>query len=152
MSTYQAQASEVIDGRPEQIYTIISDYHEGHPAILPSRYFTDMVVTAGGQGEGTVTKVEMNVFGTKILYNLRVTKSEPGRLLVEEDEEAGVVTTFTLDPINGGEQTRVTITTKARTAPGFRGFVERILNPAITRRIYREELQQLAAVVKERYG
>ena len=52
MGTYQAQESEVINAPPEKIYAIISDYHEGHPAILPSRYFTEIVVTAGGQGEG----------------------------------------------------------------------------------------------------
>ena len=54
MGTYQAQESEIINAPPEHIYAIISDYHEGHPAILPSRYFTKMVVTAGGQGEGNL--------------------------------------------------------------------------------------------------
>ncbi len=61
MSTYQTQASKIINAHPEQIYAIISDYHEGHPAILPSRYFTEMVVTAGGQGEGTTATVGMNM-------------------------------------------------------------------------------------------
>ena len=52
MSYYTAKASKVIDAPADQIYAVISDYHEGHPAILPTRYFTDMTVIQGGQGEG----------------------------------------------------------------------------------------------------
>ena len=152
MNSYRAQESEVIYAPPEQVYAIIADYHEGHPAILPSRYFTDMVVTAGGQGEGTVITVAMNVFGAKILYEMSVSEPEPGRILVEEDKSAGVVTSFTIDPVNGGDRSRVTIATEAKTAPGFRGFLEEIINPIIIRRIYRQELSQLATVVKEKYG
>ncbi len=83
MNSYQVQESEVINSPPAQVYAIISDYHEGHPAILPSRYFTEMAVTAGGRGEGPVTTVAMNVFSAKILYELNVTEPEPGRVLVE---------------------------------------------------------------------
>ncbi|HSG17280.1 MAG TPA: SRPBCC family protein [Anaerolineae bacterium] len=143
MSTYLAQESAIIEAPAERIYGVIADYHEGHPAILPSRYFTDLKVVEGGQGEGTLIRAQMNVFGSKALYNLRVTKAVPGRLLVEEDEAAGVVTTFRLEPLDDG-RTRVTITTGARTSTGLRGMVERVLNPAVTRRIYREELELLA--------
>ena len=143
MSTYLAQESAIIEAPAERIYDIIADYHEGHPAILPARYFTDLAVVEGGQGEGTLVKVHMNVFGSKALFNLRVTRAEPGRLLVEEDEEAGMVTTFSLEPVEDG-RTRVTIATEARTSPGLRGMVERLVNPAVTRRIYREELGLLA--------
>jgi hypothetical protein len=83
VNSYQVQESEVINSPPAQVYAIISDYHEGHPAILPSRYFTEMAVTAGGRGEGPVTTVAMNVFSAKILYELNVTEPEPGRVLVE---------------------------------------------------------------------
>lgn len=145
MSTYLAQESAVINAPAERLYEIITDYHEGHPAILPARYFTDLKVIEGGQGVGTVIAVQMNVFGSKTLFNLKVTEAEPGRLLVEEDEAAGVVTTFSLEPLADG-QTRVTIATEARTSPGLRGLLEKAMNPPITRRIYREELQQLAKV------
>jgi hypothetical protein len=146
MNSYLAQESAIIEAPAERIYEIIADYHEGHPAILPTRYFTDLAVVEGGQGEGTLVKAQMNVFGSKALYNLRVTKAEPGRLLVEEDEDAGVVTTFSLEPLDDG-RTRVTIATEARTSPGLRGMVERLMNPAVTRRIYREELALLAQAV-----
>jgi hypothetical protein len=145
MSTYQAQESAVIEAPAERIYEIIADYHEGHPAILPARYFTDLKVVQGEQGLGTVVAVQMNVFGSKSLFNLRVTKAEPGRLLVEEDEAAGTVTTFSLEPFEDG-RTQVTIATETRTSPGLRGLLEKVMNPLIIRRIYREELQQLAKV------
>lgn len=145
MSTYLAQESAVIDAPAEQLYDIIADYHQGHPAILPPRYFTDLAVVEGGQGVGTVVRVHMNVFGSKALFNLRVTKAEPGRLLVEEDGATGTVTTFSLEPLDD-DRTRVTIATEARTSPGLRGMLERVMIPSITRRIYREELQQLAEV------
>jgi hypothetical protein len=35
-----AEASMVIDARPEEIYAVVSDYRVGHPAILPRQYFT----------------------------------------------------------------------------------------------------------------
>lgn len=148
MSTYFAQESAVINAPADKLYEIIADYHEGHPAILPSRYFTDISVVEGGQGVGTVVAVQMNVFGSKALFNLRVTKAEPGRLLVEEDEATGTVTTFSLEPLEDG-RTRVTIATESRTSPGLRGLLEKVMNPIVTRRIYREELQQLAKVAAD---
>jgi hypothetical protein len=144
MSTYQVEETTVINAPAEHIFGIISDYHEGHPAILPSRYFTEMQVIQGGQGNGTVALIKMNVLGTKVLYQLKVTEPEPGRVLREEDSSAGVVTTFTVDPLNGGDQSKVTIRTVAQTSPGVRGWLEQLMTPAITRRIYREELALLA--------
>jgi hypothetical protein len=148
MNSYRAEETAVIDAPPTQVYGVIADYHEGHPAILPSRYFSEMTVTQGGQGDGTVALVKMNVFGAKSLFQMTVTEPEPGRVLREEDAAAGVVTTFTVDPVNGGAQSRVTITTIARTSPGLRGWLEKWLNPVITRRIYREELAQLARIAQ----
>jgi hypothetical protein len=66
-------------------------------------------------------------------------------LLVEEDEATGTMTTFSLEPLDDA-RTRVTIATETRTSPGLRGLVEKLMNPPISRRIYREELQKLAEV------
>ena len=148
VSTYRVEESAIIDAPAARVYGIISDYHQGHPAILPSRYFTEMQVKEGGQGAGTIATVKMNVFGAKLLYKMRVSEPEPGRVLREEDAEAGVVTTFTVDPVHGDSQSRVTIATIARTSPGLKGWLEKLMNPAITRRIYRQELAQLATVAQ----
>jgi uncharacterized protein YndB with AHSA1/START domain len=146
MGTYQVEASTIIAAPPERVYRIIADYRRGHPAILPPRYFTEMEVIEGGYGAGTVITVRMNVFGTEVTYQMTVSEPEPGRILQEEDASAGVATTFTVDPVDDGGRSRVTISTTAVTAPGLRGWLEKLLNPVITRRIYREELERLAAV------
>jgi len=148
MNTYYVETTAVIDAIPERVYGIITDYHQGHPLILPARYFTGIQVKHGGQGAGTLADVTMSVFGTKVLYQLEVSEPEPGRVLREEDPTAGVVTTFTVEPVNGGSQSQVTIATTAKTSPGLKGWLEKLVNPAIIRRIYREELTQLAVVTQ----
>jgi hypothetical protein len=149
MSQIHSEASAVIDAQPEKIYGVFSDYHVGHPAILPKPYFTGLIIEQGGQGAGTIVRVEMNVMGARRAYRLSVTEPEPGRLLMETDPDAGVVTTFTVDPINGGQQSRVTIATDAKASPGIQGFFEKLITPPISRRIYNKELELLAAYVKE---
>lgn len=148
MSTIYVELSDVVPAPPEQVYGILADYREGHPAILPRPYFRELTVEQGGQGAGTVLRVQMEVMGVKQSYHLQVSEPEPGRILVEEDREAGVKTTFTVAPLNGGRRSLVTIATESRTAPGFRGLMERLINPPVTRRIYRQELQQLAGYVQ----
>ncbi len=49
MTMLHAEYSEVIYARPEAIYAILSDYQQGHPAILPRQYFTELAVEQGGQ-------------------------------------------------------------------------------------------------------
>ena len=151
MSTYQVNVSAMIDAPASDIYSLLADYHEGHRAILPARYFTEMTVTQGGYGAGTAVTVHMNVFGAKVIYHLEVTEPEPGRVLQEEDVKLGIVTTFTVEPIND-TQSQVTIVTTASASSGLKGWLEKLMNPAITRRIYREELAQLQAVIQKRAG
>ncbi|MBZ0307342.1 MAG: hypothetical protein K8I82_14845, partial [Anaerolineae bacterium] len=62
---------------------------------------------------------------------------------------AGIVTTFTVETVSGGEQSLVTIATDFRASPGIKGLLERLMNPPITRRIYRQELQLLADYVRQ---
>lgn len=147
MTTYHTQASATIEAPADRLYAIIADYHQAHPAILPRRYFTGMTVDEGGRGEGTRATVEMKAFGNHFVYHVTVTEPEPGRVLVEEDQAAGVVTTFAIEPLNGKEASRVTITTEGKTSPGLRGWVEKWLTPLLLRRIYKDVLANLAQQV-----
>jgi len=149
MNSYQVEESAVIDAPAAQVYEIIADYHAGHPAILPTRYFTALDVIEGGQGAGTKILVAMNVMGTKVNYEMIVSEPEPGRVLREVDSAAGVVTTFTVDPLNSETQSKVTICTTAKTNPGLKGWLEKLMTSTISRRIYREELDQLKAVTAD---
>jgi hypothetical protein len=147
VSSYEVEVSAMIPARPEQVYAVLADYHTGHPAILPEPYFEELSVVEGGTGAGAIAEVQMNVYGAKRDFRLTVTEPEPGRVLVEADPAAGLVTTFTVDPVDDWEQARVTIHTAAETRPGLAGLLERLFNPGVTRRIYRAELERLAAYV-----
>ena len=69
---------------------------------------------------------------------------EPGRVLMETDLDAGIVTTFTCDPLSDGRQTRLTIATDWPTGPGLSGLLNRLFVPGILRRMYADELQEIA--------
>jgi hypothetical protein len=149
MSQIHVEYSAVIDGQPEEIYAVIRDYHIGHRAILPKPYFTGLEVEKGGVGAGTVILVHMEVFGNKRTYRHVVTEPEPNRLLIEQDDNLGVMSRFRVEPVNE-HQTRVTIIADSRPQPGFTGLMEKLFNPPIMRKIFREELQLLAEYVRDK--
>lgn len=150
MNRVRIHQSGVINASPEAVYSVLADYRSGHPAILPKPYFTGIELHAGGYGAGTALTVRMEVLGVEKVYHMVVSEPTPGRVLVETDAEAGVTTTFTVEPIDGGVRSRVTIATESTPAPGMGGVLERLMNPPIARRIYRKELQNLAAYVQSR--
>jgi hypothetical protein len=149
MQGASAAVSQIIDAPPEAVYRIISDYRTGHPQILPKGYFTSLVVEQGGQGAGTVIRVGMKALGVVVNYRLTVSEPQPGRVLREEDPAAGVVTTFTVSPLDGGRRSQVEIATEWKPKPGFAGLMERLINPMVARRIYKQELDLLAGRVKQ---
>ena len=144
MSQIHVEVSQVINARAEAVYGVISDYKVGHAAILPKPYFVSLDVEEGGQGAGTVVRAEMKVMGVEQQLHMMVSEPEPGRVMIETDSEAGIVTSFTVDPVGNGEQSRITIVTDSKASPGFKGFMEQLMNPPVTRYIYRKELRQLA--------
>lgn len=144
------EVSQVINARPETLYAIMRDYRVGHLAVLPKPYFESMTVEEGGVGAGTVIRVKMKVMGQEFNYHMDVTEPEPGRVITETDRITGQVSTFTFEPVNGGSQTRVTIATHAKTSPGLKGVMEKLFVPSITRRIFKQELQNLADYARQK--
>lgn len=142
---FQVEASAVIDARPEDIYAVISDYHVGHPAIVPKPYFEEIKVEKGGQGAGTVIRLKMKIFGQEYNYHQIVTEPEPGRVLVETDINTGQYSKFIVEPV--GKQTQVTIFAHFPGKPGIAGLIEKWMNPLITRQLFKKELRQLADYV-----
>jgi hypothetical protein len=149
VTTVRIQASREIDARPQAVYGVLADYRTGHPAILPKPEFGDLIVEAGGRGAGTVIRFNMRVLGTALTFHSVISEPEPGRVLVEQDDAAGAVTTFQVDPLDGGKRSRVTITTETRASPGLRGALERLISPRVLSGLYRRELQQLDDYCKE---
>ncbi len=148
MNQIRVEQSAVIAAAPSQVYAVIRDYEVGHVAILPKPYFQEMIVEEGGQGAGTKTRLKMNIMGQEFNYRHEVSEPEPGRVLKETDRDTGLATTFTFQPLAGGTQTRVTIATDTAVRAGLAGFIERLMTPLILRRIYRQELQNLADYVR----
>lgn len=146
MAQHRIVVSALIPAPAEQIYAIIADYHTGHPRILPKPYFVSMTVEAGGIGAGTVITFQMRLLGQLQTFHAAITEPEPGRVLVETNAARGVVTTFTVEPRDGGRRAQVTLTTDSTVHDGVLGAVEGWLAGQLLRPIYVKELAQLAAV------
>lgn len=125
----------------EIVYNILADYQVGHPAILPEPYFTGLSVEQGGRGAGTVIITRMKVMGAERTFRMAVTEPQPGCVLVESD--GTTTTTFTVEPLGKGT-CRVTIATDTQPSPGLQGWIERLSSPPFLRRVYRQELKNLA--------
>jgi hypothetical protein len=139
-------ASATIPARRERVYSLIANYNDGHPRILP-RQFTSLVVEQGGVGAGTIIRFQMSVFGKKQTFRATITEPDPGRVLVETDLDAnGAVTTFTVNPGGAPADSQVTISTELRVRSGFLGKIEKTLTTLLLRPLYVKELENLARV------
>ena len=145
-------ASAIIPARRERVYSLISNYNDGHPRILPKQ-FSSLVVEQGGVGAGTIIRFQMSVFGRKQTFRAAITEPEPGRVLVETDLDAnGAVTTFTVNPGSAPADSHVTISTELRVRGGFLGRIEKTLSTLLLRPMYVRELENLARVATGPFG
>lgn len=149
MAAYRFSVSALISAAPQDLYAILADYHQGHPAILPRPPFVSLTVEEGGRGAGTIIRVHMRVMGKLQTFRAVVTEPEPGRVLVEQNDD-GYVTTFTVDPRAEGRQAYVTITTEITGRAGMRGTLERWFVSRLLRPVYVKELALLQAVATTR--
>lgn len=140
MGTFNISASAAIPAPAQHVYGIIADYRNGHPHIIPPKYFRNLVVEEGGTGAGTKIRFEMILFGKAQAAQSVVTEPEPGRVLVESTLDGLAVTQFIVDPLEEGKASKVTISTEMKSM----GFVANLLIKFLFKRIYREELALLA--------
>lgn len=140
---YQISRTVRIAAPAGKIYDIISDYHVGHPSILPPQ-FRNMVIVQGGRGAGTVTHFEVKAFGRTQKIRHEVFEPEPGRVLMEKDLDSTTTTRFILEPTDGG--TNVTILTDMPLKPGIAGKIEKWLSTKFLLGLYETELGKLAKV------
>lgn len=145
-------ASALIPARRERVYSLIANYRDGHPRILPKQ-FTNLVVEQGGVGAGTVIRFQMNLMGRKQTFRAAITEPEPGRVLVERYLDPNdAVTTFTMDPGTAPADCKVTISTELAVRSGILGSIERTLSTLLLRPIYVKELENLARVATGPFG
>ena len=124
------------------VYGLFADYREGHPSILPAKYFQNLQAEGGGLGAGTRITFQMRSFGRIQRLRAHVTEPEPGRQLCETYPDTGMVTTFTVDPEDAGHNSRVTIATRY-TKTGLAGWGQRWLVQGYLRAVFDAELRQL---------
>jgi len=145
-------ASAIIPARRDRVYSLLANYNDGHPRILP-RQFSNLVVEQGGIGAGTIIRFDMSFLGSKQHFRAAVTEPDPGRVLVETYlDNNGAVTTFTIDPGSAPADSRVTISTQLPVRSGFPGRIERAFSTLLLRPIYKKELENLARVATGPFG
>lgn len=86
-------------------------------------------------------RVRVKVYGQTYQCHQMVSEPEPGPVLKETEVDTGQSTTFTLEPLDGEQQTRVTIASEFPVKP----LLERLMQPSIARRLYSQQLRNLAA-------
>jgi hypothetical protein len=145
MATFRVACSARVNAPADVAYRLIADYREGHPRIVPAKYFSNLVVEAGGYGAGTRFRIDMTVLGRTQRMRAVVEEPQPGRVLLERDVDRGLVTTFEVVPI-GTNSCDVTFTTDMPRRAGVAGAIEELVTKWILPRIYREELAQLERV------
>src|ERR1041384_5860716 len=95
--TRVVRASAIIPARRERVYSLIANYRDGHPRILPKQ-FSNLVVEQGGVGAGTLIRFQMSLVGKKQTFRAAITEPEPGRVLVESYFDTdGMATSFIVD-------------------------------------------------------
>jgi len=147
MARHQVGASALIEVPSAKVYSIIADYHNGHPHILPKPYFVSLTVEQGGIGAGTVISFQMKMMGELQIFHATISEPEPGRLLTETTDK-GAITTFRVEPREDGQHAFVTISTETDIPDGLPGKFQGWLTTRLLRPIYIQELEQLAAFAK----
>jgi hypothetical protein len=150
MPTHRVEAEGVIDAPAVVANAIIADYRDGHPHILPRPPFVSLDVDEGGVGAGTIIRFRMRMLGTTQEMTATVSEPEPGRVLVESDAAGDVVTTFTVEPVDGGRKARVKIATDMRGRGWPLGWLQRPVVTRLLRHVYAREIALLGAVAAER--
>jgi hypothetical protein len=145
MTPFEFSGSALIHAAPEHVYAIIADYHDGHARIIPRPPFVSLEVEEGGTGSGTVIRVGIRMLGKVVHYRAVVSETEPGRVLIETNDN-GYETSFTVEPRANGQHSHVTIATKMPWRGGIAGAFERWLMPRLLRPMFIRELALLDEV------
>jgi polyketide cyclase/dehydrase/lipid transport protein len=133
-----------IPAAPARVYHVLSDYRVHHPAILPKDIFSDLRVLSGGQGAGTRFTFQMRLGGRTHPSEMVVTEPAPGRVLIEATTDGKAMTSFTVEPLDAGRATRLTVATDLALPEGFLLPLQRWVTASILKGIYRREMKLLA--------
>ena len=112
--------SQVVDARVQDVYAVIVDYQVMNQAILPQPYFEEVVLEEDGQEVAIGVGLTVEVFGHQIHFRQTEGEREDRLAVVEKDMMSDQSITITLDPLDSGRKTRVTITSEMPVSGGRR--------------------------------
>jgi|SRR6185312_2521962 len=147
MSNIHVKREQVVDAKPEDVYTILADYKGKHKQILTPN-FQDYNVEKGGRGSGTVVSYRLLAGGRERFYRMHVDEPVKGKVITERDSDSSLMTTWTLSPLKDGQQTMVSVASEWTGGTGVGGFFERVFAPIGLRRIYTNMLSLLKLLVQ----
>jgi hypothetical protein len=148
MNRYTITATKRIAAPADRLYEIIADYRDGHPQILPTKYFKSLEVESGGRGAGTIIRFEMRVLGRTQTFRSAILEPRPGRELVEKSLSSQTVTSFEIIPQGDGQLSDVLIRTEGTARNGIAGVLESVLSRVLLRKIYAIQLSRLAEIAR----
>jgi hypothetical protein len=149
--TYKTTSTATIPAQAEFVYNILADYRDGHPSILPEKYFQALKVERGGFGAGTVISFNMRVGNQLQAFRAEISEPIPGQVLLEQNlDQTDAQTRFEVVPV-GEALSKVTFITTGQTRrQGLLGYIERLVTEMFLKRVYREELQKLSEFAKRK--
>jgi hypothetical protein len=147
MKRHRVAATRRIAAPARAAYGTIADYRNGHPQILPPKYFRNLKVESGGTGAGTVITFDIHVMGSTQHTRGEVAEPTPGRVITERYPATDVLTTFNVEPVTDNS-CDVTITSDLPTHSGLGGVLERAFMTRYLRRAFNEELTLLETVAQ----
>ncbi len=128
----------------ETAFTRIANYDDRR-AFLPDNY-SEYTVEEGGTGGGTVVSYRFKAGPRERVYRMRAEEPEPGRMLVERDQDSSLVTTWTVTA--DGEGCTVRLETHWEGGSGVGGFFEKLFAPKALVKVHEETLRRLAGVLE----
>ncbi len=147
MSKIEVKNERVVNAQPAKVYDVIKDYKEKRPLFLTPN-FLDYQVEQGGNGDGTVVRYRLHAARRERPYHIQVNEAVKGQVIQERDTNSSLVTTWTVSPLESGQQSRVSVATEWEGGQGVGGFFERTFAPLGLHRIYDQMLDQLTALVQ----
>ncbi|TMC21775.1 MAG: SRPBCC family protein [Chloroflexi bacterium] len=147
MGRIYVKSERVVNGKPEVVYATLADYEEKRPLILTPN-FLDYRVEQGGRGDGTVVSYRLQAARRERPYHMLIHEVVKGSVITEQDTNSSLITTWTVSPQEGGQQSRVRVTSEWEGGSGIGGFFERLFAPTGLSCIYGKMLAMLNATLE----
>ncbi|MGP4028728.1 SRPBCC family protein [Actinomadura sp. 3N407] len=135
-------AERTLDASPERVLEALGDY-TGVRSRMLTEHFSEYEVREGGQGDGTVVHWKLAATSKRVRDCLFTVRTPGENMLVEQDANSSMVTTWTVSPATEGA--RVQVETTWDGAGGIGGFFERTFAPKGLQRIYDAQLTKLSS-------